>query len=134
MMMNRNVERLKGTLPKVGIRPTIDGRRRGVREELEPVVMGMAYAAAELISQNLKYPNGMPVECVVADTCIGNVAEAAACAEKFAREGVGLTLSVTRCWCYGSETMDMDPHMPKAVWGFNGTERPPCCLHFFTIV
>ena len=124
MIMNSNVERLKGTLPKVGIRPTIDGRRRGVREELEPVVMGMAYAAAELISQNLKYPNGMPVECVVADTCIGNVAEAAACAEKFAREGVGLTLTVTRCWCYGSETMDMDPHMPKAVWGFNGTERP----------
>jgi L-fucose isomerase len=124
MTKKNNVERLKGTLPKVGIRPAIDGRRRGVREELEPVVMGMAYSAAEFISQNLKYPNGMPVECVVADTCIGNVAEAAACAEKFAREGVGLTLTVTRCWCYGSETMDMDPYMPKAVWGFNGTERP----------
>jgi L-fucose isomerase len=124
MKMNSNVERLKGMLPKVGIRPVIDGRRRGVREELEPVCMGMAYLACELITQNLKYPNGMPVECVIADTCIGNVAEAAQCAEKFKREGVGLTLTVTRCWCYGSETMDMDPVMPKAVWGFNGTERP----------
>ncbi len=122
--MANKVERLKGTLPKVGIRPTIDGRRRGVREELEPVTMAMAQSAAKLISENLKHPNGLPVECVIADTCIGNVAESAACAEKFQREGVGLTLTVTRCWCYGSETMDMDPHMPKAVWGFNGTERP----------
>ncbi|MBN2853401.1 MAG: L-fucose isomerase [Clostridia bacterium] len=117
-------ERLKGTLPKVGIRPTVDGRRRGVRESIEPITMNMAKAAAKLISDSLKYPNGQPVECVIADTCIGGVAEAAACAEKFRKEGVGITLTVTPSWCYGSETMDMDPHMPKAIWGFNGTERP----------
>jgi len=117
-------ERLRGSLPKVGIRPTIDGRCQGVRESLEDQVMGMAKSAAALISETLKYPNGMPVECVIADTCIGGVAEAAACAEKFAREGVGVSLTVTNCWCYGAETMDMDPYIPKAVWGFNGTERP----------
>jgi L-fucose isomerase len=111
-------------LPKVGIRPTIDGRRRGVRESLEKQTMDQAKAAAKLISSNLFYPNGKKVECVIADTCIGGVAEAAACAEKFEREGVGLTLTVTPCWCYGSETMDMTPMIPKAVWGFNGTERP----------
>lgn len=111
-------------LPKIGIRPAIDGRRRGVRESLEQQTMDQAKAAANLISANLFYPNGKKVECVIADTCIGGVAEAAACAGKFAREGVGLTLSVTPCWCYGSETMDMDRTMPKAVWGFNGTERP----------
>ncbi|MBN2558177.1 MAG: L-fucose isomerase [Clostridia bacterium] len=122
--INVPVERLIGTLPKVGIRPTIDGRRKGVRESLEKTTMDMALSAAELISSNLRYANGFPVECVIADTCIGGVSEAAACAEKFRREGVGLTLTVTPCWCYGSETMDMDPHMPKAVWGFNGTERP----------
>ena len=121
---NEPRERLIGSLPKVGIRPTIDGRRKGVRESLEKTTMDMAKSAAELISSNLKYSNGMPVECVIADTCIGGVAEAAACAEKFAREGVGVSLTVTPCWCYGSETMDMDPHTPKAVWGFNGTERP----------
>ena len=113
-----------GTLPRIGIRPTIDGRRRGVRESLEGQVMAMAKAAAGFLSENLRYPDGRPVECVIADTCIGGVAEAAACAEKFAREGVGVSLTVTPCWCYGSETMDMDPLMPKAVWGFNGTERP----------
>jgi len=117
-------ERLQGTLPKVGIRPTIDGRRNGVRESLEDQTMGMAKAAAALISKNLKYTNGKPVECVIADTTIGGVAEAAACAEKFARAGVGVTLTVTPCWCYGAETMDMDPFTQKAVWGFNGTERP----------
>ena len=111
-------------LTKVGIRPTIDGRYGGVRESLEDQVMGMARSAAELIGANLKYPNGRPVECVIADTCIGGVAEAAACAEKFDRENVGVSLTVTPCWCYGSETMDMDPLRPKAVWGFNGTERP----------
>ena len=111
-------------LPKIGIRPTIDGRRRGVRESLEKQTMDQAKAAAKLISSKLFYPNGKKVECVIADTCIGVVAEAAACAEKFGREGVGLTLTVTPCWCYGSETMDMDSTMPKAVWGFNGTERP----------
>ncbi|HEU5396216.1 MAG TPA: L-fucose isomerase, partial [Verrucomicrobiae bacterium] len=115
---------LIGSLPKIGIRPTIDGRRKGVRESLEKQVMGMAKTAAKFLSANLRYPNGKPVQCVIADSCIGGVAEAAACAEKFAREGVGVSLTVTPCWCYGSETMDMDPLMPKAVWGFNGTERP----------
>ena len=112
------------TLPKIGIRPTIDGRYGGVRESLEDQVMNMAKSAAQLISSSLKYPNGEPVECVIADTCIGGVAEAAACAEKFDAENVGVSLTVTPCWCYGSETMDMDPLRPKAVWGFNGTERP----------
>lgn len=111
-------------LPKVGIRPAIDGRRKGVRESLEDQTMGMAVAVAELIAANLRHADGSPVECVIADTTIGGVAEAAACAEKFARANVGLSLTVTPCWCYGSETMDMDPTIPKAVWGFNGTERP----------
>lgn len=112
------------TLPKIGIRPTIDGRYGGVRESLEGQVMAMAENAATLIVENLTYPDGTPVECVIADSCIGGVAEAAACAEKFDRENVGVSLTVTPCWCYGSETMDMDPLRPKAVWGFNGTERP----------
>lgn len=116
--------RLQGSLPRIGIRPAIDGRRRGVRESLEEQTMNMARAAAKLISENLRHANGTPVECVIADTCIGGVAEAASCAEKFAREGVGASLTVTPCWCYGSETMDMDPMIPKAVWGYNGTERP----------
>src|SRR5208337_2612657 len=115
---------LIGSLPKIGIRPTIDGRRKGVRESLDGQVMAMAKNAAKFLSANLRYPNGLPVECVLADGCIGGVAEAAACAEKFARAGVGVSLTVTPCWCYGSETMDMDPALPKAVWGFNGTERP----------
>jgi L-fucose isomerase len=86
--------------------------------------MGMAQAAAKFLTENLHHPNGLPVECVIADTCIGGVAEAAECSDKFAREGAGVSLTVTPCWCYGSETMDMDPLVPKAVWGFNGTERP----------
>lgn len=110
--------------PKVGIRPIIDGRRRGVRESLEVQTMKMAQTAADLISSSLSYPDGTPVQCVIADTTIGGVYEAQRCAEKFAREGVGVSLSVTPCWCYGTETMDADPSMPKAVWGFNGTERP----------
>jgi len=114
----------KNGFPKVGIRPIIDGRRRGVRESLEVQTMDMAKIAAELISSSLKYPDGSSVECVIADTTIGGVAEAAACAEKFRRENVGVSLSVTPCWCYGTETMDADPGIPKAVWGFNGTERP----------
>lgn len=118
------MNRLRGGLPKVGIRPTIDGRYGGVRESLEDVTMGMAKAVAELISKNLKHACGLPVECVIADSCIGGFPEAADCAEKFAREGVGVSLTVTPCWCYGSETMDMDPLMPKAIWGFNGTDRP----------
>ena len=110
--------------PKIGIRPTIDGRQGGVRESLEEKTMNLAKAVAELISANVKYPDGKPVECVIADGTIGRVAETAACQQKFEREGVGATISVTSCWCYGSETMDMHPHWPKAVWGFNGTERP----------
>lgn len=110
--------------PKVGIRPTIDGRRGGVRESLEEQTMAMARAAADLISSQLRYPDGTPVECVIADSTIGGVVEAAACARQFALENVGVSLTVTRCWCYGSETMDMTPHIPRAVWGFNGTERP----------
>ena len=109
---------------RIGIRPVIDGRRLGVRESLEEKTMTMAKIAAKLISDNLKYSDGTPVECIIADTCIGGVKEASNCAEKFANENVGATLSVTPCWCYGTETMDMDPHTPKAVWGFNGTERP----------
>ena len=119
-----NLSLFEGALPKVGIRPTIDGRLGGVRESLEKQTMDMAKAAAKLISASLHYPNGKNVECVIADTCIGGVAEAAAAAEKFAREGVGISLTVTPCWCYGSETMDMNPLIPKAVWGYNGTERP----------
>ncbi|HHW03822.1 MAG TPA: L-fucose isomerase [Thermoanaerobacterales bacterium] len=122
--MNNNGFRLIGSLPKIGIRPIIDGRRKGIRESLENQTMGMAEAVARLLSENLRYPNGQPVECVIADTTIGGVAEAARCAEKFAREGVGVSISVTPCWCYGSETIDMDPYIPKAIWGFNGTERP----------
>jgi L-fucose isomerase len=118
------MNRLKGTFPKVGIRPTIDGRRKGVRESLEQQTMLMARSAAELITANLFYPDGSPVQCVIADTCIGGVAEAADCAEKFAREGVGVSLTVSPCWCYGTEVMDTDPLIPKAIWGFNGTERP----------
>jgi len=110
--------------PKVGIRPIIDGRERGVRESLEVQTMNMAKRVAELISSTLKYGDGTAVKCVIADGTIGRVPEAAACAEKFEREGVGLTISVTPCWCYGSETIDMNPHYPKAIWGFNGTERP----------
>ena len=110
--------------PKVGIRPIIDGRRRGIRESLEAPTMEMARRAAKFISDNLRYPDGSPVQCVIADTAIGGVAEAAACANKFHDANVGVSLSVTRCWCYGTETMDADPEIPKAVWGFNGTERP----------
>lgn len=110
--------------PRIGIRPTIDGRLGGVRESLEAQTMNMARRTAEFLSSQLKTPNGKPVECVVAETCIGGLPEATRCEELFRREGVGLSLTVTPCWCYGSETMDMDPHRPKAVWGFNGTERP----------
>jgi len=122
--MENYKKRLSGALPKIGIRPIIDGRRRGIRESLEEQTMAMAQAAAQLISQNLRHSNGLPVECVIADTTIGGVAEAARCADKFAKEGVGVSLSVTPCWCYGMETIDMDPLIPKAIWGFNGTERP----------
>ena len=110
--------------PKIGIRPTIDGRWGGVRESLEEQTMAMARNAKALIEENLRYPDGTPVQCVIADSTIGGGAEAAACADKFSTQNVVATLTVTRCWCYGSETFDMDPLTIKAVWGFNGTERP----------
>ena len=119
-MANRNI----GRLPKVGIRPVIDGRERGVRESLEVQTMNMAKAAAKLIEENLRFPSGEKVECVIADTTIGGVAEAAMCADKFELEGVAVSLTVTPAWCYGTEVMDSHPSIPKAVWGFNGTERP----------
>lgn len=117
-------KRYQGNNPKIGIRPTIDGRLGGVRESLEAQTMNMALRVAQLFENELRHADGSPVECVIADSCIGRVAEAAACAEKFDRAGVGVSLTVTPCWCYGSETIDMDPHRPKAIWGFNGTERP----------
>lgn len=110
--------------PKIGIRPIIDGRRGGIRESLEAMTMGMAERVARLYGEQLRYADGSPVECVIADTTIGGVAEAAACADKFRDNNVGAVLSVTPCWCYGAETIDMDPLTPKAIWGFNGTERP----------
>ena len=118
--------RLIGDYPVIGIRPTIDGRRGvlKVRESLEEQTMNMAKAAAKLFEENLKYSNGEPVKVVIADTTIGRVAEAAACADKFKKAGVDITITVTPCWCYGSETMDMDKNTIKGVWGFNGTERP----------
>ena len=118
--------RLIGDYPVIGIRPTIDGRRGvlGVRESLEEQTMNMAKSAAKLFEENLRYSNGEPVKVVIADTTIGRVAEAAACADKFKKAGVDITLTVTPCWCYGAETMDMDKNTIKAVWGFNGTERP----------
>ncbi|MBE6558210.1 MAG: L-fucose isomerase [Ruminococcaceae bacterium] len=122
MATNRYV----GSYPVIGIRPTIDGRRGvlGVRESLEEQTMNMARTAAKLFEENLKYSNGEPVKVVISDTTIGRVGEAAACADQFRKAGVDITLTVTPCWCYGAETMDMDPHTIKAVWGFNGTERP----------
>ena len=116
--------RLKGTLPKVGIRPTIDGRRKGIRESLEEQTLSMAKSAASLITKKIKHSNGMPVEYVISDTCIGGISESVKADEKFEKEGIGLTLTVTKSWCYGSETMDMHPIRPKAIWGFDGTERP----------
>lgn len=110
--------------PKIGIRPVIDGRWGGVRESLEAQTMGMAEAAEKLISENLRYPDGTPVQCVISETTIGGGAEAAKCEDQFSKENVVATLTVTPCWCYGSETFDMNPNTIKAVWGFNGTERP----------
>lgn len=115
---------MRNKYPKIGIRPIIDGRLGGVRESLEKTTMQMARNVAALYARHLRYPDGSPVECVIADGCIGGVAEAAACAARFSAQQVGVSLSVTPCWCYGSETMDMDPLLPKAIWGFNGTERP----------
>lgn len=116
--------RLIGRLPRVGIRPVIDGRENGVRESLEEQTMAMAKAAARLIEENLRFPSGEKVECVISDTTIGGIADAAYCADQFAREGVDVSLTVTPCWCYGTEVMDSNPWIPKAIWGFNGSERP----------
>lgn len=120
----RGRARYVGGWPRIGIRPAIDGRRRGIRESLEDQTLAMAHATAQLLSANLRYPDGTPVECVIPPTCIGGVVEAAQAADAFQGERVGVSITVTPCWCYGSETMDMDPLIPKAVWGFNGTERP----------
>jgi L-fucose isomerase len=116
--------RLIGPMPKIGIRPAIDGRRKGVRESLESPTLEMANAVARLLQSRLRHPNGLPIECVVPPSCIGGVAEAAQTAALFEQQGVGVSLTVSPCWCYGAETMDMNPLYPKAVWGFNGTERP----------
>jgi len=118
------MKRLVGRLPKIGIRPVIDGREKGVRESLEDQCMEMAIITANLIEDNLRFPSGEKVMCVIADNTIGGVFDAASCADKFKREGVEISITVTPCWCYGTEVMDTDPLMPKAVWGFNGTERP----------
>ncbi len=123
-MEKSTTNRLIGSTPKIGIRPVIDGRRGGVRESLENQTMNMAKSAARFLEEHLRHADGSKVECIIADTCIGGVAEAAATADKFKRENVGVSLTVTPCWCYGSETIDMDTHLPKAIWGFNGTERP----------
>ncbi|TDO85903.1 L-fucose isomerase [Halanaerobium saccharolyticum] len=124
MSKEKGKKRLIGSIPKIGIRPTIDGRERGVRESLEAQTMGLAESVAELLEKNLRHPNGLPVECVIADSTIGGVAEAAKAEEKFQREGVGVSLTVTPSWCYGTETIDQNPLRPKAIWGFNGSERP----------
>jgi L-fucose isomerase len=124
MVKTKGNNRLLGPLPKIGIRPVIDGRMGGVREALEKQTMDMARNAARFLGENLKHSDGSPLECIIADRTIGGVAEAAMAAEKFRKEGVGVSLTVTPCWCYGSETIDMDPFLPKAIWGFNGTERP----------
>jgi L-fucose isomerase len=124
MNLNKNIYRLKGRHPKIGIRPAIDGRLGGVRESLEDQTMRMAVNVEKLISKSLRHPDGRKVECIISDSCIGGVAEAAESADKFEKEGVAVSITVTPCWCYGSETIDMNPYIPKAIWGFNGTERP----------
>lgn len=123
-MNNLLGNRLVGENPKVGIRPTIDGRLGGIRESLEDVTMEMAQSVAKLLQEDLKYSDGSPVQCVIADTCIGGVYEAAKAEEKFKKEGVSITITVTPSWCYPTQTMDQGPQTIKALWGFNGTERP----------
>ena len=124
MEVQKPVNRLNGGMPRIGIRPAIDGRRKGVREALEKQTMDMAKNLAAFLQKNLTHANGLPVQCVVADSTIGGFAESARTREKFEAENVGVSITVTPCWCYGAETMDMDPTIPKAIWGFNGTERP----------
>lgn len=111
-------------LSKIGIRPVIDGRQFGIRESLEEQTMNMAKAAAELITAKVRHASGEPVECVIADSTIGGIAESAACNEKFSKENVVATLTVTPCWCYVTTVIDENPNTIKAIWGFNGTERP----------
>jgi len=122
--VNKKIKRLKGAYPKIGIRPVIDGRRKGVRESLEEQTMNMAKSVAHFISDELFYSDGSAVDCIITDFCIGGVAEAAEAAEIFEKNNVAATITVTPCWCYGTEVMDTNPLIPKAVWGFNGTERP----------
>ena len=122
--MSNIQKRLPGRLAKVGIRPIIDGRRQGIRESLEDQTMGMAKSVSKFLSNNVKHPNGMNIECVIADGTIGGVAEAAMCTEKFERENIGLSITVTPCWCYSAEVLDDNSYIPKALWGFNGPERP----------
>lgn len=122
--MKNEAKRLKGPIPKIGIRPTIDGREKGVRESLEDQTMEMAKSVENLLVNKLKHPNGMPIECIIADSTIGGVAETVLCAEKFEKESVGVSITVTPCWCYSAEVLDNNPYIPKAIWGFNGTERP----------
>jgi L-fucose isomerase len=117
-------KRLRGAYPKIGIRPTIDGRRKGVRESLEHQTMKLADQVANFLTNKVNYPNGKPVEVIISNSTIGGVAEAVECAEKFKIENVGVSITITPCWCYGTETMDVDPFISKAIWGFNGTERP----------
>lgn len=123
-LTRRHDKRWVGEFPRIGIRPVIDGRQGGIRESLEEVTMNMATSVASLLQEQLHYPDGTAVECVIADTTIGGVVEAAQAREKFKREGVGITITVSPSWCYPTETMDQDPHTIKAIWGFNGTERP----------
>jgi L-fucose isomerase len=126
IVKSKKIYKMKKTdeYPKIGIRPIIDGRLGGVRESLEEITMNMAKNVAELFKNELRYPNGEAFECVIADSCIGGVKEATECEKKFRAQGVGVSLSVTPCWAYGTETMDVDPHLPKAIWGFNSTQRP----------
>lgn len=124
MKISYSRKNLTGMPSKIGIRPIIDGRMGGIRESLENQTMAMAKSVAKFLTDNVRHSNGMPLECVIADTTIGCFTEAAKTEEKFSKEDVGLSLTVTPCWCYGSETMDMHPYRPKAIWGFNGTERP----------
>jgi L-fucose isomerase len=124
MRVHAPENRLHGGLPKIGIRPVIDGRRNGVRESLEEPIMAMALSAAELITGALRHACGLPVDCVVPDFTTGGAAEAARCSELFRKEGVGAVIDVTRCWCYAAEIIEMDPWMPRAIWGFNGTKKP----------
>ena len=124
MQVHIGERRLKGSLPKIGIRPTIDGREKGVRESLEDQTISMAKSLSEFLSKNIRHPNGASVECVIADGTIGGVAEAALCSAKFEKENVGVSITVTPCWCYSAEVMDDNPYTPKSVWGFNGTGRP----------